>query len=141
MRKATRTRAWRAAVAGVALVAGGCGDDSEYANTPRGPAPVAVDAFVSDGRLTVSPAHVGAGPIRLIVANGSSKSLDVRVDPVDADGAGARSGPINPQDTAELQLDVSEGTYRVRAAPGSAARAELHVGRRRASAQNQLLLP
>jgi hypothetical protein len=89
----------------------------------------------------VSPAHVGSGPIRLIVANESSKSLDVRVDPVDAEGVGARSGPINPQDTAELQLDVAEGTYRVHATPGSAVGADLHVGPRRASAQNQLLLP
>lgn len=138
-----RTRTWLVAVLAV-VVAGstaGCGSTANYANDPRPPAPIAVSASVDAGRINVSPARVGAGPIRLLVANLGKKSLEVVVDPVDADGAGARSGLINPQSTASLQLTVNQGTYKLKSAQGSVAPATLSVGKPRKSAQNQLLLP
>jgi hypothetical protein len=138
-----RTRTWLVAVLAV-VVAGplaGCGSTPNYANDPRPPAPIAVSASVNAGRISVSPARIGAGPIRLLVANLGKKSLEVIVDPVDADGTGARSGLINPQSTASLQLTVTQGTYKLKSAQGSVAPGTLSVGKRRKSAQNQLLLP
>ncbi|MGA2924384.1 MAG: hypothetical protein ABSG43_00105 [Solirubrobacteraceae bacterium] len=49
----------------------------------------------------------------------------------------ASSGPISPQATAQVQVDLSPGTYRV--AAGAAA--TLHVGRPRPSASGALLQP
>jgi hypothetical protein len=123
------------------LLAAGCGSQTNYANDPRPPAPIAVSASVANGRVTVSPGHVGAGPIRFMVANLTKHSHDVIVDPVDASGAGARSGPVNPQGTAQVQLDVHQGTYRVRASDGGITPSILQVGHKRQSAQNQLLQP
>jgi hypothetical protein len=138
-----RTRTWLVAVPAVVVagVTAGCGSTPNYANDPRPPAPIAVSASVNSGRISVSPARIGAGPIRLLVANLSKKSLEVVVDPVDSDGTGARSGLINPQSTASLQLTVKQGTYRLKSAQGSVSPATLAVGKTRTSAQNELLLP
>lgn len=143
MTKGTRMRRWPLAALVVAATwaLAACGSTTNYANDPRPAAPVAVSAAVADGRVTVSPARIGAGPIRLTVANLSRKSLEVLVDPVDASGAGARSGPINPQGTAQLQLQVSQGSYRLKTGRGTFAPATLRVGAKRKSAQNELLLP
>jgi hypothetical protein len=142
MRTRPRKGRWAAAaLATTALGVAGCGSGSNYANQPRPPSPVGVSAAVSAKRLAVSPDSLGGGPIVLTIANLTSRSLEVHIEPVDTAGPGARSGPINPQGTAQLSLDVSQGTYHLRATGGSSATAQLHVGTQRPSAQNQLLLP
>lgn len=120
---------------------GGCGDGADYANDPRPPAPLVITASVSSKRVAIAPARVGAGPIRLTVANVSDDSLDVRVDPIDASGPSAQSGPINPGGTTILSFDAATGTYRVSAKGGGAKAVTLTVGRPRPSAQNDVLLP
>jgi hypothetical protein len=125
----------------VALLVSGCGAGKPYANKPR-PAVVAnVSAAITDRGIEVSPTRLGAGPIHLVITNQSSASreLVIRTDSSDAGEAPARSGPINPQGTAEINVDVTEGPYVIEAKGVSPA--SLTVGAPRPSGQNQVLQP
>ena len=122
----------------------GCGGSDDYANEPRPPAPINVTAAITDDRVQVSPSTFGAGPIVLIIANQSSESHEITLEtdePAEGKpGIRQKTSPINPRGTAELQVDVPEGTYSVSA--GSDVRAAaLNVGGMRESAQNDLLQP
>lgn len=139
MRRRSRTRTGLLAPLVLTAVAGGCGGQTNYANDPRPPVVANVDAAIVQSHIQVSPKKVGGGPMRLNVANLTSKSHDVTLEPV-AGGASAKSGPINPQGTATIQLNVKQGTYRIRATAGISP-AVLTVGPQRKSAQNQLLQP
>ncbi|MBB4664129.1 hypothetical protein [Conexibacter arvalis] len=131
----------------VAMLVVGCGSSDDYANDPRPPRPQNVSVSVNDKRVHVSPAVIGAGPVTLTVANLSSRSRDVRLEApagtssacVDTDTA---SGPINPQGTARLSVDLVEGDCLVTVTDrGRPRAATLTVGRERPSAQPDLLLP
>jgi len=127
----------------VLLTIAGCGDDGSYANNPRPPSPLSVTAAVTPSGISVSPARIGAGPIMLIVANLTRSSQVVSLTPVTSAGGGpaaASTGPINPQGTASLQYDATQGEYQVRGAHGVAPTV-LQVGPPRPSAQDQLLEP
>jgi hypothetical protein len=127
------------------LVLAGCGDEDDYKNELRPPAPINVTAFVSANRVSVSPATFGAGPIVVIVTNQSNSSQDVTFQ-TERDGAGSSdvtqsTGPINPGDTGQIKLDVVEGTYQVRTGNAEIRPATVAVGPERESAQNELLQP
>jgi hypothetical protein len=124
-----------------AVAAGGCGESKQYANHTRPPTPVTIAAAVSQGRISLSPGKVGAGPITLSVANLGQRTVEVKMEPVDAGSGRAESGPINPQGTAQLNVDVVQGTYRVTAHGAQVSPANLAVGSKRPSAQNDLLTP
>jgi len=124
-----------------AVTVGGCGEVPQYANHTRPPSPVTIAAAVSQGRISLSPGQVGAGPITLSVANLGPRTVEVKMEPLDAGTGRAESGPINPQGTAQLNVDVEEGTYRVTARGAQVSPANLAVGRKRPSAQNDLLNP
>ena len=130
-----------AASAAVSLLAAGCGGTKHFANKARGPAPVTIAASVSQGKINLSPPNIGAGPITLSVANLSQKTVAVKLEPVDGTSGRASSGPINPQGTAELNVEVKPGSYRVSAKGGAVTGADLRVGTKRKSSQNDLLLP
>jgi hypothetical protein len=132
-------------VSGAALLVAGCGSDSDYANKPRPPSPITITAAINSKRVEVSPRRFGAGPITLVVTNQSGKSADLVLE-TDNSGSGQagirqQTGPINPQGTASLKADLSQGRYTVRVRSGQIQPASLVVGRKRASAQNQLLQP
>ena len=137
-----RIRAPRAvpvfAVGCVALVASSCGgDDDRSANRP--PVPLNISVQVGARKLTVSPAKFGAGPITLLVANQSGASQTVTVD---GPRVSQSVGPINPEDTATLKVDVNPGDYTVSADQSAGLRpARMRVGPKRPSGQNTLLLP
>jgi hypothetical protein len=144
-----RSSLWRRAFASSLLVAvpvlAGCGTSNSYKNDLRPPAPINVTASISSKGVAVSPSSFGAGPIVLIVTNQTGASQEVTIE---SDTLGARSGgviqttePINPQGTGQLKVDVSEGSYRVRAANATIRPATITVGPKRASAQNQVLQP
>jgi hypothetical protein len=132
-------------VAALALVAAGCGSSGAYDNTPRPPAPINVAVSISDARVSVSPARVGAGPVVLLVANESGSSRDLTLGPAGAGSAcvttDASSGPINPQDTARVSVELVRGTCTVGVEDVGVAPARLVVGAPRASAQADLLQP
>ena len=135
-----RRLALAALVVGLLAAASGCGGgNSERASNLRPPVQVNVAVEIGDKRVSVSPTKIGAGPLRVIVSNQSSASSRLSID-----GPRLRQsvGPINPQDTATLEVDVNPGQYKLSADGTAGVRpAVLTVGPKRPSAQNQLLLP
>jgi hypothetical protein len=148
-RHSTDRLSWRAIapclmVAACALFAG-CGSGSDYKNDLRPPSPINVTASISSNGIAVSPANVGAGPIVLIVTNQTGSSQEVTFE---SDTLGATKGgvtqttePINPRGTGQLMVNVSEGSYRVRAGNADIQPATVTVGPERQSAQNKVLQP
>jgi hypothetical protein len=136
-------RSAKAAAVGVVLGAclAGCGGGTEPAGNRRPPAPLTLTAAVADGRIAVSPKRIGGGPVSLLVANLSRRSVDVTLESVGGNPAPISSGLINPDDTARIAVDVEPGAYRISAKPSRAPPVPLVVGPRRASAQDDLQLP
>jgi hypothetical protein len=121
----------------------GCGTGKTYQNNPRPPQPIVVAAAITPGGITVSPSTFGAGLIQLVVSNLTTSSQQLEVV---SRGAGSpvvqqQTGPINPQDTAQLKANLGPGAYNVRVADTKVKSAVLKVGATRASSQNQLLQP
>jgi hypothetical protein len=129
----------------VATIVAGCGSGTNYKNNPRPPAPLNITASVSNTGIAVSPTSFGAGPIVLIVTNQTGASQEVTFESnelgASKPGVTQTTEPINPRGTGQLQVNVTEGRYRVRAANADIAPATITVGPERQSAQNQLLQP
>jgi len=135
-----------AAVAlGALALAAGCGEEDDYKNEPRPPAPIVVSASIGEERVSVSPRRFGAGPITLIVANQTERAQEIRLETDelggDAPGIEQSSGPINPGDTASLKANLRPGTYSIGVIGRGGSAASLRVGEARESAQDELLQP
>jgi hypothetical protein len=136
-----------AATATAALA--GCGGGKQFANNPRPPAPVDLTVYINDHYVTVSPSKVGAGPIIFIVTNQASQSESLQVQSAGASAGAplANTGPISPQATATVKVDLQPGDYTVGTASsganynGGIAPAQLHLGKSRPNADNLLLQP
>jgi hypothetical protein len=143
------------AILGLSAVAvAGCGSGSKFANRPRPATPVDLTVYINNNRVSVSPASVGAGPVIFIITNQASKAESLTIFPAGSSAAAslADTGPINPQATAQVTVDLdSPGDYTVTTATSSSTDAastaagiepaSLHVGRARPSASNVLLQP
>lgn len=133
----------------------GCGGSSHFADKPRPPAPVNLTVYINDQKVSVSPTKVGAGPIIFIITNQASNAESLAVS---SSGAGnsqplADTGPISPQATAQLSVDVkTPGDYTVGVAPSSSTEAAaatpagiqsalIHVGQPRPSSNNEVGQP
>jgi len=143
-----RTRIARApsALALLGVLLAGCGSAGGYANAPRPPAPINVSISLTDRAVRVSPSHVGAGPVVLLVANEGSRSRDLILAARggaqgDCLDASASSGPINPQGTARVPLKLLPGRCVITVRDAELRPASLTVGRERPSAQGDLLQP
>ena len=125
--------------------ASGCGDEDDYDNQARPPAPIVVSASVTDARISVSPREFGAGPVNLIVVNQTQRAQEITIETDEIGGTEPgiqqRTGPISPGDTATLKADLKQGTYRVATDSQNIRPAALDVGDSRPSAQNELLQP
>jgi hypothetical protein len=143
MRGASRRAAATAIAGAFALPAAACGTTEQRKNEPRPPARIVVTGSISPDRVSISPRRFGAGPVSLIVANLTDTPQQVTLETTDRRKPGVRqeTAPINPRDTAELRADLSTGRYLVKVSGGGIASATIRVGRRRRSAQNDLLQP
>ena len=142
--RAASGRAVAIAIAGaLALAVAACGTTEDRRNEPRPPTRIVITGSISTNRVSISPRRFGAGPISLIVANLTDASQQVTLEAADRTRPGVRqeTAPINPRDTAELRADLRSGRYTVHVTGGGIAAATLRVGRRRPSAQNDLLQP
>jgi hypothetical protein len=144
----TRTTIGMLAVGALAVSA--CGSTSKGATTPRPPAPVNLTVYIDNSRVSVSPRTVGAGPVAFIITNQASQAESLAVLPAGsaAGQALANTGPINPQATAQVDVDFSSpGTYSLSTGGGDASAgssihaASLSVGKARANSNDQLLQP
>jgi hypothetical protein len=127
-----------AAVFGLAA----CGQADDHANRERPPASINVTAAIIDGRINVSPASFGAGPIRLIVTNQTETDQSVTFATGGGDpGITETSDSINPSGTTTMEVEVPEGDYAISAEDGAIKPASVTVGAPRPSAQDQLLQP
>jgi hypothetical protein len=146
MMRAAGAQRWTAwcAVAMLAAVASGCGDD-DFANDPPPPAAITISAVITSKRVSVSPPRLGAGTIRLLASNqtATSQRLSLRSARLAAGHTplAQSTGPINPGGTASLEADVAEGTYVVSASSPSIVALRIVVGSPRAGARDQLLQP
>jgi hypothetical protein len=137
-------RAAIAAVVALSLGAGGCGGGGQFANKPRPPAAITVSAAILPARVTVSPAHFGAGTIELIASNQTRTSQRVTLRSSGRTSGGQlvqTTGPINPGDTASLTADLGEGSYLVSARSAAIDPARIVVGAARKGATDTLLQP
>jgi hypothetical protein len=124
-----------------------CGSSAHFADKPRPATPVDLTVYVNDARVSVSPASVGAGPVIFYVTNQASRTESVDIES-NTGRSLATTGPINPQQTAQVQVDFSSGDYRVATSgpstvppPPPIRAAALHVGAPRPNADNALLQP
>jgi hypothetical protein len=126
------------------LALAGCGGSDEFANEERPPAPINVSAAISDERISVSPQEFGAGPIVLIVSNQTRERREAIFETDEIGGeepglAPQSTGPIRPNGTATLKVDVREGTYALRTDRHESVRVD--VGEPRPTSQHDLLQP
>ena len=135
-----------AAAIAPALLIGGCGgDDDEFANRERAPAPIILSAAITPRDITVSPSRIGAGTVELIASNltSTSQQITLRSEMLSAGTAPLqqRTGPINPGDTASLTAALVKGTYRVTTGPGRQPAATIRVGPTRSGSSAGRLQP
>jgi hypothetical protein len=115
-----------------------CGS-SHFANQTPPATEVSLSVAITDTRVSVSPASIGAGPVSLTIANLSSSAQSLSVAAAGSRGQLVSTSPINPQGTATVSADLNrQGTYVVTAnssgpdastsAPSAVAAAQVHVG-------------
>ncbi len=100
---------------GVATLLGACGQRDVDRSPPRPPVAARITGVITAQQVTVSPSRIGGGPIVLTVSNRDEDSHTVILE-----GARTRErvGPINPQDTATITAELTQGAYAVRAGSG-----------------------
>jgi len=138
-------RVFAVASLGALVLVAGCGADNSYKNKLRPPEPINVTANVSDKRVSVSPTGFGAGPIVLIITNQTAQQQDVTLETSalnEKAGIKQSTGPIVPQGgTAQLQVNIAQGNYRLSASDDNIEPATIAVGSLRGTSQNELLQP
>jgi hypothetical protein len=142
---------------GAVAVAGCGGNTKTFANQTPPPTPVNVTVYIDNARVSVSPATTGAGPVTFIVTNHATKAESLQVQAAGSGGGQqplANTGPINPQGTASVKVDLTEqGKYTVSTGSGgtteastaspssSIAPATLTIGPPRPSSRGDLNVP
>ena len=127
-----------AAVACIVALAG-CGSSQHFANDPRPPSPINLTVYVTNDRVSVSPASIGAGQVDFYVTNQARGAETVAVVST-AGRTIARTEPINPGSIAQVHANLATGSYEI-AAGAPIDPAMLRIGAPRPSSNNTLLQP
>jgi hypothetical protein len=135
----------------IALIVSACGSaGGQSPSASRPPNPVNLTVYVNDSHVSVSPAHVGAGPITFIVANQASQAESLAISR--GGSTLASTAPINPQGTTQVSVNFAPGKYTIatgdqgasdaqRTKQSSIRPASIHIGHERASSSNSVLQP
>ena len=127
----------------MALVA--CGGSQQRENELRPPVPITLTGAIHEDRIQLSPATAGAGTIVLVVSNQSTAPQTVTFETDELGGSQPgrtfSTTPINPRGTASLKVDVRQGNWKLGTKDNAVRPAAVLVGRKRDSAQNDLLQP
>ena len=119
-----------------------CGSHARPPDGLRPPASIVISASIGQDRIAVSPRRFGAGPVEVIITNQTDAAQRITVESAGRTaGFRTRTGRIEPQDTATLKADVGPGPVTLRVQGDAIRPARLTVGRRRPSAQDDLLQP
>jgi hypothetical protein len=114
-----------------------CGEEDGRTEV-RPPVPQNVSVVIGQEDITASPESLGAGPLTFLVSNQSGAARTLRVEGPQL----SRSiGPIQPEDTATLNLTAQPGELELAADAEGVQPALLTIGPERPSAQDQLQLP
>jgi hypothetical protein len=113
----------------------GCGDGST-AGHPNRPAPTIVSTSITPDGVSLSPDHLAAGPVKLVITNLTDASQQLAVASSDAGAFHQETAPINPQDTAQLRARLAPGSYTVSVRATGVRSASLAVRRRPTGAAN-----
>lgn len=136
-----------------AVALAGCGSAGTFANKPRPATPVDLTVYINNSRVSLSPAQVGAGEVIFIVTNQADRAETLSVQPTGGGKALANTGPIQPQATAEVTVDLhTPGEYQLVTATGGGSQAAqatapriqpaaLHIGPARPNSSDVLLQP
>lgn len=134
-----------------AVLVTGCGGDSSYDNKLRPPSAINVTAAITKSSVSLSPSELGAGPVVILVSNQSDASqvATIEVNELQSNpgrkktsGLSQTTGPINPQDTAQIKIVVKpDTTYTLKTDDDAIEPAQLQVGEERPSSQNDVLTP
>lgn len=143
--------AWRRCIALLpggalaAIVLAGCGGGSHFKDRPRPPVPLQITGVITAKEVTISPNHIGGGPIQLLISNQTQEAQTVVLERSGNQGEPNRDvvGPVNPLQTAALQQNLTQGEYTVSAnsSADGVAQAIITVGPPRPSSSGTLLLP
>ena len=147
-----RKRTFGTLAAAATVLVAGCGSSTHFANKPRPASPVDLTVYVNNDRVSISPTSVGAGQVIFIVTNQSTDAESVTVHHQGNSTRLATTGPINPQATAQVTVDLKSGDYLVATSSGGASEAALasgpkiqpaalHIGAPRPDSSSQLLQP
>lgn len=135
----------------IALIVSACGSaGGQSPSASRPPNPVNLTVYVNDSHVSVSPAHVGAGPITFIVTNQASQAESLAISR--GGSTLASTAPINPQGTTQVSVNFAPGKYTIatgdrgandaqRTKQSSIRPASIHIGHERASSSNSVLQP
>ncbi len=135
----------------IALIVSACGSaGGQSPSVARPPNPVNLTVYVNDSHVSVSPAHVGAGPITFIVTNQARHAEALAISK--GGSTLASTAPINPQGTTQVSVDFKPGEYTIATGAqgendaqlskqSSIRPASIHIGRERASSSNSVLQP
>jgi hypothetical protein len=105
------------------LALAGCGSAAHFANNSRPASPVNVSVYVNDRRISVSPGSVTAGAVTITIANQSSNAKAIQVAPAGGSSAVTTTGPISPQATDQVTVNLSSGDYTVGVAANNSTEA------------------
>jgi hypothetical protein len=127
-----------AGLAALAFAAAGCGAE-DHPNEPRPPVALEVSAKVGDDKVVVSPSRFGAGLAVFTISNQTDDIVQLALEgPTEAVSEPIDAGGV----TDSFKVPMEEGLYEVSAGTEASSRpAELTIGPKRKSSQNELLLP
>jgi hypothetical protein len=109
------------ALAAVALAA--CGS-SHFQYTPKATVPINVSVYIDSQRVSLSPNSITPGPTTITITNQASTAESLQVVPAGGSNALAETGPISPQGTAQVTVDLSSaGAYTISTAPNNSTEA------------------
>jgi hypothetical protein len=126
------------AVGLAAFALGGCGDD-DFTNEPaRASAVIQVAARIDAKEVVVSPSRFGAGLVNFTIVNFSDSPVTFTL----TGPKEVTSSEIQPGAPGDLKVELPEGSYEASAGDEATAQPDtVRVGPRRASSQDELLLP
>ena len=122
----TRRRTTLATLPLAAVAVASCGNGGHFEYHPQATAPVNVSVYVNSQRVALSPASVTPGPISITITNQASTAESLQVVPSGGSNTAplAETGPISPQGTAQVRVDLNEaGNYTVATTPANSTEA------------------